>query len=159
MRRSKATEQLADSSPVDTVEALWSAIIRRDSEAIVDCYSDTEELQVYLEGPRWQTLGHPAVARGWRAFCESSLHVLSIEAADAVRVFAGHGQEVVGALATVTGMTRMTYDIADQGDLRTVVLRLTWVLRREADRWRIVHEHGSQPSSDPYGTGDWLPAS
>ena len=37
-----------------------------------------------------------------------------------------------------------------------VPMRLTWVMQRDPDRWRIVHEHASQPLPDPYGTGDWL---
>lgn len=143
-------------SPLAAVEALWAAIVARDADAIVDSYAARESLHVFVEGPRWQTLGHDNVARGWRHFCTSGLRVNEIQVDDGPRLFAPDDTPV-GATATVSATTRLRYDVegSAQGP-REVVFRLTWVLQRESDRWRIVHEHASQPGADPYGTGDWL---
>ena len=49
------------------------------------------------------------------------------------------------------------YDVSGNGRASRLRMRMTWLLRWEGDRWRIVHEHGSQPLPDPYGAGDWWP--
>lgn len=149
----------ATSGPLSTVQALLDANVSRDADAIVDCYANDEEIHVFVEGPRWQTLGYEAVARGWRAYCESTFRVMHIETTDGFRVFVGDDVDRVGAQATVAATTRLTYQVDGEQDHRQVDFRLTWVLRREPDRWRVIHEHGSQPGKDPYGTGDWLPES
>lgn len=146
----------ADDGPLAAVEGLWAAIIRRDADAIVDNYAGEESLHVFVEGPRWQTIGHDAVSRGWRDFCTSPLRVTAIDVTDGPRVFGESGPARLGAQATVSAMTRLTYGVVGDDETRQVTFRLTWVLGREADRWRIVHEHASQPVADPYGTGDWL---
>lgn len=137
------------------VDQLLRAIVARDAEAIVDSYAAQETLHVFVEGPRWQTVGHDNVARGWRHFCTSDLRVTEIAVDDGPRLFAPDDTPV-GAIATVSATTRLTYDVVGAAGAREVVFRLTWVLQRGADRWRIVHEHASQPGADPYGTGDWL---
>lgn len=142
-------------SPLAAVEGLWAAIVTRDADAIVDSYAAQESLHVFVEGPRWQTVGHDDVARGWRHFCTSDLRVTEIVCDDGPRVFAPD-ETPVGAIATVSATTRLRYDVVGVDGGREVVFRLTWVLQRGADRWRIVHEHASQPGADPYGTGDWL---
>lgn len=156
MNEMAATEPGVRPRALSTVEALLRATVIRDAEAIVDCYAKDEELHVFVEGPRWQTVGYEAVAGGWRAFCESAFRVTAIEIIDGPRVFGEDAAERVGAHATVVAMTRLTYEADGEQEVRQMDLRLTWVLRREPDRWRIIHEHGSQPAADPYGTGDWL---
>ncbi|MFD2354595.1 nuclear transport factor 2 family protein [Nonomuraea ferruginea] len=58
-------------------------------------------------------------------------------------------------LAQVAGV--IDYDIEGDGKQGRLRMRMTWLVRREDDTWRIVHEHGSQPLADPYGAGDWWP--
>jgi len=142
-------------SPLAAVDALMAAIVARDADAIVDSYAARESLHVFVEGPRWQTLGHDNVARGWRHFCTSDLRVRNIVMEDGPRLFAPDDAPV-GAVATVSATTLLHYDVVGVEGRREVRFRLTWVLQREPDRWRIVHEHASQPGADPYGTGDWL---
>jgi ketosteroid isomerase-like protein len=138
--------------PIGALQGLLAAVVARDVDAIVDSYADREDLLVFVEGPRWQTRGHPAVAKGWRDFCASGLSVRRVTFTDGPHL---HGGENGAALACLSGIVHM--DVAGPtGDGTRVPMRLTWVMAREPDRWRIVHEHASQPGPDPYGIGDWL---
>jgi ketosteroid isomerase-like protein len=123
-------------------------------EAIERAYAPTDDLLVFLEGPRWQTVGHDAIARGWRALAASPMRVESVTWIDGP-----HGME--GAdLAVVAGTVEIAYRVGTGAEVRTVRWRDTHVLRPEnGGGWLIVHEHVSAPTADPYGFGDWLPAS
>ena len=59
--------------------------------------------------------------------------------AEEVRVIAGE------RLATLTAFLTYTALAEDGKELRSMQNRLTWVLRPEADTWKIVHEHTSAP--------------
>ncbi|MFY1698358.1 YybH family protein [Solwaraspora sp. WMMA2101] len=144
-------------TPLGALNTLLTAIVAGDADAIVDCYAGIDDLHVFVEGPRWQTVGHPAVARGWRAFSAAPMSVTRVDLTDGpwVHGTAGDSAGVPGALASVSATVKMTVQ-GVAGDDRGVPMRLTWVLRRDDDRWRIVHEHASQPLTDPYGVGDWL---
>jgi ketosteroid isomerase-like protein len=63
--------------------------------------------------------------------------------------------KVVGEMGFVGGIVEMKVDI--NGELKTIRFRGTFVFQLEADgKWRVIHEHFSQPAADPYGIGDWL---
>ena len=49
----------------------------------------------------------------------------------------------------------MDYDVSGSGQARCLRIRMTWLLRWEGDRWRIVHEHGFQPLPTPKARG-WV---
>jgi ketosteroid isomerase-like protein len=136
-------------TPESTVDALLRAVVARDADAIADSYARRDDLLVFVEGPRWQTQGHEAVARGWRDFCAAPARVTQARLVD--------GPHAVGSsdMASVAGTVHL---VVDQPAGRVELdMRLTWVLQRDADgQWRVVHEHASQPLPDPYGTGDWL---
>jgi ketosteroid isomerase-like protein len=135
--------------PVDALHGLLAAVVASDADAIIDCYADRDDLLVFVEGPRWQTRGHQAVARGWRDFCASGLRVRQVEFTEGPHL---HGRLDTAALSGVVELDV----VRPTGVEIRVSMRMTWVMMREPDRWRIVHEHASQPGPDPYGIGDWL---
>jgi ketosteroid isomerase-like protein len=57
---------------------------------------------------------------------------------------------VSGDLAYTVGFEHSEYSF-DGGPVRTAVLRVTHVYRRESDQWRIVHRHGDHPPIDRRG--------
>jgi len=155
----RQTGQHDATDPVGALRQLLAAVVARDAEAIIDCYADREDLLVFVEGPRWQTRGHQAVARGWRDFCTSGLWVRRVEFTDGPHVHRradpnGPADSSAG-VASLSGTVEL--DVVRPTGVETrVPMRMTWVMMREPDRWRIVHEHASQPGADPYGIGDWL---
>jgi ketosteroid isomerase-like protein len=139
-----------EQSAVAAVRGLYDAIVAADIDAVLDHYADSPDLSVFVEGPRWLTVGYDAVARGWRAFGDAPIRLTGVE------VVEGPFVEVGGDLAVVSQIVDITSTA--EGAERQLRMRMTHGLRREGGRWRTVHEHASQPLADPYGTGDWLPA-
>ncbi|MFC6879327.1 MULTISPECIES: nuclear transport factor 2 family protein [Actinomadura] len=131
-------------SPLTVVEALCRAAAARRAEELVACYRDSPDLRVYPEGPRWLTEGHAKVADGWRAYVRSPIGLTGVAWEDGPHVRTGT------ELACVNGILRLR---TARG---TVRLRLTWMLDRAEDGWRVVHEHGSQPAPDPYAADGWI---
>jgi len=54
---------------------------------------------------------------------------------------------VSGDLAYTVGFEHSEYS-ADGGPVRSAVLRVTHIYRREDGEWRIVHRHGDHPPTD-----------
>ncbi|MCS6873154.1 MAG: nuclear transport factor 2 family protein [Pyrinomonadaceae bacterium] len=133
---------------LETIENHFRFAVEKNVEGILDSYSKSEDLLVFVEGPRWATLGYEAVAKGWRDYCISSINLKRCEWVEVLK-----GQEN-GDIGFLAGIVDVEAEI--NGELRKIRFRGTFVLKNEGDRWRIVHEHFSQPASDPYGVGDWL---
>ena len=136
-------------SAIEAVESHFRAVVAKDAAEIVGRYVPREDLYVFVEGPRWSTVGHEAVATGWRAFCAAAMSVRAIDWVEGPRAAASDG------MAWVAGVVDLSVAFADGGQ-RTVRLRGTHVLERTASGWQVAHEHFSQPAADPYGIGDWL---
>ena len=51
-------------------------------------------------------------------------------------------------VAAVSAFTTFAAETPDGTELRSMNNRLTWILRREGDGWKIVHEHTSAPAGD-----------
>jgi ketosteroid isomerase-like protein len=63
--------------------------------------------------------------------------------------------KIIGKMGFVAGMVELKVEV--KGQPKTVRFRGTFVMQEETDeKWRIVHEHFSQPAENPYGFGDWL---
>lgn len=130
-------------------ESHFAAVADKNIERILDFYTSSENLLIFVEGPRWATLGFENVSKGWRDFCDSAIIVKSCEWVEFLQ------RKTVGRMGFVAGIVRMNLEIG--GEPKSLDLRGTFVLEREADeKWRVVHEHFSQPAADPYGIGDWL---
>jgi ketosteroid isomerase-like protein len=133
----------------DAIQRLFSAIVEKRVADIITHYADSPETYVFVEGPRWSTIGIKNIAEGWRAFVKAPLAVRSCEWVE------GPFSQVTGDMAWLAGIVELTAQVRDR--MRTLRLRGTFVLRRTSDdSWFIVHEHFSLPASDPYGIGDWL---
>jgi ketosteroid isomerase-like protein len=126
----------------------FRAVIEKRVEEIVARYAPGADTYVFVEGPRWSTRGHDRIATGWRAFVDAPLAVRTVEWIE------GPITEVVGDLGWIGGIVDLSVDVG--GHERRVRFRATFVMRRDAGAWHIVHEHFSQPAADPYGIGDWV---
>jgi ketosteroid isomerase-like protein len=149
---SQQDDQYDVTDPIGALRRFLSSVVARDVDEIIDSYAQRDDLLVFVEGPRWQTRGHTAVAKGWRDFCTSGLVLRQVEFTDGPHV---HGGGDGATLACVSGIVALDVVVPTGGASQTP-MRMTWVMAREHDRWRIVHEHASQPGADPYGIGDWL---
>ena len=127
----------------------FESVRTKNIEEILNSYAHTEDLTVFVEGPRWQTLGYSKVEKGWRDFNDSPI---SVEWCDWVE---GLEAKVIGEMGFVGGIVEMRVNIKET--IKTIRFRGTFVYQKESDgQFRVIHEHFSQPASDPYGIGDWL---
>lgn len=135
-------------TPVDTATLMLDSVRDRDLEGVLDCFDKADDTYVYLEGPRWTNRGGERIHKGWRDYFDAPIELNQWRWTEGPYVFESSD------LATVCGV--IEYDFMGGGEPKHLKMRMTWVVRRGEDRvWRIVHEHGSQPLADPYGTGDW----
>jgi ketosteroid isomerase-like protein len=136
---------------LDAAQALFKDITDLNMEAVIDRYAHDDNLYVHLEGPRWTNRGFENVARGWRAFFASPLRMQQIEWIE------GPLTQQSGTLGYIAGVVQIHYRVNEREGM--LKLRGTFVMRQDADgKWRVLHEHFSQPLDDPYGFGDWLKA-
>lgn len=136
-------------SPLDTATLMLDSLRDRSLEGVLDCFDKSPDTYVFVEGPRWTNRGGEAIHQGWRDYFDAPIALNSWRWTEGPDVFES------GDLAVVCGV--IEYEFEGNGQPRPLPMRMTWVVRRSEDRvWRIVHEHGSQPLEDPYGTGDWL---
>lgn len=126
----------------------FDAIVKKDVEAIINSYAETEDLLVFVEGPRWATRGFENVSKGWRDFCDSAISLKKCEWVENLV------SNVIGAMGFVAGIVELTVDI--KGKTKVIRFRGTFVFQKINEDWKIVHEHFSQPAENPYGIGDWL---
>ena len=127
----------------------FSAVQDKRIEDIIGFYADSPELLVFVEGPRWATLSFERVSKGWRDFVDSPISVKSCEWIENLE------SKIIGEMGFVGGIVEMNVEI--NGELKTIRFRGTFIFQLESDgKWRVIHEHFSQPAADPYGIGDWL---
>jgi ketosteroid isomerase-like protein len=127
----------------------FTAVQEKRVDDIIDFYANSPELLVFVEGPRWATLSFERVSKGWRDFVDSPISVKSCEWIENLE------SKVIGEMGFVGGIVEMKVEI--NGELKTIRFRGTFVFQLENDgKWRVIHEHFSQPAADPYGIGDWL---
>jgi ketosteroid isomerase-like protein len=138
-------------SPAAFVEAHWRAAIERRIDDVAGAYADSDDTYVFPEGPRWSTRGRPAIETGWKAYLQAPFRLTSHTWVE------GPLQGASGAFGWCAGVAE--FGVTRGAEATRVRFRFSFVLQRAGDRWRIVHEHFSQPAADPYGTGDWLKAS
>lgn len=136
-------------TPLDTACLMMDSLKERNLEGVLDCFDKSPDIYVYPEGPRWTNKGGERIHKGWRDYFQAPIRLHSWRWTDGPEVFEGT------ELALVCGVIQFEFEGA--GQPRPLHMRMTWGMRRSADGvWRIIHEHGSQPLKDPYGTGDWL---
>lgn len=134
---------------IDQIDRFYRAILHKEVDRICQNYIPNEDTYVFVEGPRYSTIGYTNISKGWRDFCNSELNLEKIEWVE------GPFTEEAGHLAWVAGIVLLTVSVNGQTMQRK--FRATFVLQKnEAGCWQIRHEHVSSPLNDPYGIGDWL---
>lgn len=134
---------------IEATRQHFEAVKKKKIGQILDYYAQSENLLVFVEGPRWATLDFENVAKGWRDFCDSAINVKNCIWTESLQA------KVVGKMGFVAGITELELEI--NGAQKTIRFRGTFILQEDADgKWRVVHEHFSQPAENPYGIGDWL---
>ncbi len=116
----------------------FEAIRRKDLGQILSLYSQSEDLLVFVEGPRWATVGYDKVNRGWTDFINSSIALIGCEWVENLTT------RVIGNAGFVSGISELKLEI--NGEPRTIRFRGTFVLENQQDGWKVIHEHFSQPA-------------
>ncbi|EMG36450.1 ketosteroid isomerase-like enzyme [Desulfocurvibacter africanus PCS] len=118
-----------------TVEAMLDAYCRRDVQATMSYFADTPELVCIGSGPREKSVGHTGLRQGL---------VHDFADTDAMEVACGEPLiSVAGDVAWVA--TDCLFTVLADGETLHVKARLTAVLRRLDETWRIVQSHLSLP--------------
>ena len=129
------------------INNFYQAIIEKRSDDIVNCYIDSADVYVILEGPRLATKGIQDISTGWRDFCSSNIDLHKIEWLDGPYVFE------TSECASVAGVVRLIGTA--KGTRFDNTFRASFMLLKTTEGYKIVHEHVSGALADPYGIGDW----
>jgi ketosteroid isomerase-like protein len=142
-----------EKSPQASIDDFYEAIIRKDYEAICAAYVPGADTYVFVEGPRYSTLGTDNIFKGWRDFNAAPMSLQSITWTEGPNT--EQSGDETGAMAWVAGILVLRIDV--KGKVFEQTFRATFVLRKNAEgAWQIRQEHVSAPLPDPYGIGDWL---
>ncbi len=135
--------------PLQSLTAFFDAIVARRIDDVTMMYRRSATTYVFVEGPRWSTLGYDQIAAGWQAFLRSPIQVHHWQWCE------GPVVETWSESAMIAGLLSLETMVGSSP--RILRVRASFVLQRnDLDQWQIVHEHVSQPMADPYGIGDWI---
>lgn len=127
----------------------FDSVSRKKIDEIINAYAASEDLLVFVEGPRWATVEFKNVSKGWCDFVASEIAVESCNWVENLQ------SKIAGEMGFVAGVVELKVKI--KNETKTIRFRGTFVFERNAgNEWKIIHEHFSQPAADPYGIGDWL---
>ena len=119
------------------LERYQAAVLAKDAEALIDLY--TQDVRVFDAWGVWSHEGAPAWRKAvQRWFASLAGESVSVGAED-VRVAGAQDFAMVSAIVTYAGIS------ATGERLRSMQNRLTWVLTRRGEAWKIAHEHTSAP--------------
>jgi uncharacterized protein (TIGR02246 family) len=126
--------------PEQLLEAYTDAVRAKNVEAFLDLYAD--DVRTFDLWSVWSYDGKGALramVEEW--FGSVGTDTIGVEFDD-VRVETGGDVAGVSAFTTFRGYS------AEGEELRSMNNRLSWILRRHDDGWKIVHEHTSAPAGD-----------
>jgi ketosteroid isomerase-like protein len=135
-------------SALEFIGKFYQAIMGKEVAAILDSYHIGDATYVILEGPRLSTKGYENIASGWRDFCHSAIVLKSIEWLEGPFTF-----DMTDS-ATLAGVIRLQGNIGKDKTFDNT-FRASFLLLKDQDSYKIIHEHVSGALSDPYGIGDW----
>jgi uncharacterized protein (TIGR02246 family) len=126
--------------PEDLLDSYAAAARAKDVEAFLDLYAD--DVRSFDLWGVWSYDGKDALrAMVTEWFGSVGTDQIAVEFAD---VRTEEGADVAG----VSAFTRFS-GITEAGvEERSMNNRLTWILRRDGDGWKITHEHSSAPVGD-----------
>ena len=119
------------------LEAYKAAVFAKDVDALVSLYD--ADVRVFDAWGKWSYDGVDA----WREMVAGWLGSLSTERV--VVDLDGVQQTVTQDVAIVHAFVTYACISAEGKALHATRNRLTWVLRRRAGAWKVVHEHTSVP--------------
>jgi uncharacterized protein (TIGR02246 family) len=123
------------------LDAYAAAVRAKDVEAFLALYAD--DVRSFDLWSVWTYDGkdaYRAMVEEWFGSPDTAAQV--VVEFDEVRTEKGDGLAAVSAFLTFRGLN------AEGVEERSMNNRLTWILRREGDGWKIVHEHTSAPAGD-----------
>jgi len=133
-----------DSDDVRALLAVYSeAAHAKDVDRFMTMYAPG--VRVFDLWGRWEVVG----ASVWRESITGWFG--SLDDDRVVVEFEGVEVSVGGDLAAVTAMVGYSADSPAGERIRQMTNRLTWVLERADDMWRVTHEHTSAPVDDATG--------
>jgi uncharacterized protein (TIGR02246 family) len=126
--------------PEDLLDSYAAAARAKDVEAFLDLYAD--DVRTFDLWGVWSYDGKDALrAMVTEWFNSVGTDQIGVEFED-VRTEEGTDVAGVSAFTTFRGIT-------EEGvEERSMNNRLTWILRRAGDGWKITHEHSSAPAGD-----------
>ena len=134
-----ATEHANHESAIREIFEQWAAAVRAEDIDGIRANHSPDMLMFDVPPPLWSR-GLDAYMETWQLFFKSQVRPVVFNFED-VEITAS--QDV----AFVTAIGRCVY-IASDGDSTKLQFRLTMGLRKQDDRWWIVHEHHSVPATD-----------
>ena len=122
------------------IEQYVAAVRAKDAAAFADLYTeDARNFDMWAPGLNEGRDAIRTMAEGWFGGVGT----------DEIRVEFQDVQEVRGDdVAVVNAFIRFSGVSAEGEELRSMVNRITWGLRRTPDGWKIAHEHTSAPLDD-----------
>jgi uncharacterized protein (TIGR02246 family) len=119
------------------LELYRSAVRAKDVDAFARLYAD--KVRVF---DAWSTWSYSGV-EAWRTVVAGWFSSLGT---DTVEVLFSETTVHAGVdIATLNSIVSYTNHSETGAEPRSMENRITWILVREADAWRIVHEHSSAP--------------
>lgn len=125
-------------APNEMLDAYTAAVRARDADAFLALYAD--DVRSFDLWGVWSYDGKDslrAMVDGWFGSVPDDETV--VVKFDDVRT------EIGSDVAAVSAFTTFAAETPDGIELRSMNNRLTWILRRDGDAWKIVHEHTSAP--------------
>ncbi len=124
-------------NPESLFESFSDAVYRKDLEAYLNLFD--QKILVFDMWQSWAYDGLPAwreMVTGWFSSLGSDRDVVT---------FRDKRVEIAGDLGFVTAFVRFAAVSETGEELRFLDNRLTWVIRRSGESWKIVHQHTSGP--------------
>jgi ketosteroid isomerase-like protein len=126
---------------METIESLFetykNSVFKKDVEAFVSIFD--EKMRIF---DMWQCWSYDGLS-DWREMVENWFDSLG-ENKDIVE-FSDIQIQSTGEMAVATAFVKFTA-VSDKGEeLRYLENRLTWVIQKKKNDWKIIHQHTSGP--------------
>ena len=122
---------------ISLLESYKKAVYEKDVEAYASLFDG--DVRVFDMWGAWSYEGIGSwkeMAKGWFAGLGADRDVVTWEDVQ---------EQDGGDLVVMTAIIRFAAVSSEGKELRYLQNRLTWVLRKKGDAWKIIHQHSSSP--------------